>query len=361
MNLVAPLLLLLAAAQDPETERLKKEVEKLKADQQVFVDQLEASLEQIRELTQALEKNKKDKATDKEFADRLNNDLQRLEEKHVDMARARKALEEQTKALLRSGAAGTPLLFGKVTAVANEIGLVVISVGADHGVREGEVFTIYRGGDLVARMAVDRTDRKWSAGKLTLRKLDPRVGDEASNGVDICPPAQAEQTTRAKADEFYRLAEEFLRKGDRSGAMTESQRAVETDPNHRAARALLAQLTGKLPATKPAEDVQALRKELDEVRSQVRQLSDRLLPSWQGFGIVVEPASEELREQLRIKDGLVIRRVRPASTAEHQGLQAYDVIPDLEEKQALEILESDRLLEIIRRGQRMNIPGVKRR
>jgi len=74
-------------------------------------------------------------------------------------------------------------LEGRGTAIAPELGMVVMSIGKDDGVLEGDVFTVYRGGEFVAKVAVDRADRKWCAGKVTLKKSDPKVGDDASNHI----------------------------------------------------------------------------------------------------------------------------------------------------------------------------------
>jgi len=72
--------------------------------------------------------------------------------------------------------------------VANEIGMVVISIGKDDGVLEGDEFTAYRGGDFVAKIVLDRADRKWAAGKIVLKKTDPRVGDDVSNHIYVSGP-----------------------------------------------------------------------------------------------------------------------------------------------------------------------------
>jgi hypothetical protein len=126
------------------------------------------------------------------MAERLQQDLGQLEEKHVEMARDKKHLEEKINAIAQSGAnvnvAPKKAMEGKVTAVANEIGLVVISIGKDDGVMEGDEFTIYRGGDFVAKIVVDRSDRKWSAGKVVLKKTDPRVADDVSNHIFVSGP-----------------------------------------------------------------------------------------------------------------------------------------------------------------------------
>ena len=79
-------------------------------------------------------------------------------------------------------------LSGQVTAVATELDLVVISIGRDAGVNEGDEFTISRGGTFVCKVTIDRVDRPWSSGRVTLKgKEEPRIGDNASNNVMATP------------------------------------------------------------------------------------------------------------------------------------------------------------------------------
>jgi hypothetical protein len=108
------------------------------------------------------------------------------------MARDKKHLEEKIHAIAQAGGnvnvAPKKALEAKVTAVANEIGLVVISIGKDDGVLEGDEFTVYRGGDFVAKIVIDRSDRKWSAGKVVLKKTEPRVADDVSNHIFVSGP-----------------------------------------------------------------------------------------------------------------------------------------------------------------------------
>jgi beta-lactamase regulating signal transducer with metallopeptidase domain len=73
-----------------------------------------------------------------------------------------------------------PPLRGKVTGVNLETGTVMISIGTDQGVVQGQEFTVYRDGNFVAKIVIDRADLAESAGKIVLRKEVPRVGDEAS-------------------------------------------------------------------------------------------------------------------------------------------------------------------------------------
>jgi len=77
---------------------------------------------------------------------------------------------------------GDRKLRGTVTAVAGEISLLVVSIGKDEGVTEGEELKIFRGDRLIAKAIVDRTDRKWSAAKTFWKEVDPRVGDDVSTG-----------------------------------------------------------------------------------------------------------------------------------------------------------------------------------
>ncbi|HEX7896186.1 MAG TPA: hypothetical protein VF950_00295 [Planctomycetota bacterium] len=182
---------------------------KLEADVQVFVRQLEVQLAQIQELTTKVEEHRiklaksvAEKATAvaevqyaRQQSERLSQDLASLEEKHVDMAKEKKLLEEKINAINLSGGGNVNVaprkpLEGKVTAVANEIGLVVISIGKDAGVLEGDEFTIFRGGDFVAKIVIDRADRSWAAGKVVLKKTDPRVADDASNHIFVAAPRQ---------------------------------------------------------------------------------------------------------------------------------------------------------------------------
>jgi hypothetical protein len=66
--------------------------------------------------------------------------------------------------------------------------MVVLSLGKDDGVLVGDEFTVYRGGDFVAKIVIDRADRKWAAGKIVLKKGDPQVGDDVSNHIFISGP-----------------------------------------------------------------------------------------------------------------------------------------------------------------------------
>lgn len=175
---------------------------KLSAAQEALTDQLNAQMAQLTEMTTKVEefrsklaKSIADRSTAvqelqyaRQEAERLQKDLADLEEKHVTLAREKKKYEEIIAHLnerdIRTDI-GSPRkpLDGKVTAVSDEIGLVIISIGKDDGVLEGDEFTLYRGSLFVAKIVVDRVDRKWAAGRTVLKKDRPQVSDDVSNHI----------------------------------------------------------------------------------------------------------------------------------------------------------------------------------
>ena len=62
---------------------------------------------------------------------------------------------------------------------APELGLVVINLGADDGVRRGMRFTLCRGQSRVATVVIETLKRDWAAGRVHDKRSDPQVGDRA--------------------------------------------------------------------------------------------------------------------------------------------------------------------------------------
>jgi hypothetical protein len=112
-----------------------------------------------------------------------------LEASYQQLARRRQQIQETIANLNAAGiqcdvVAPRRGLSGKVTAVAKELDLVVLSIGRDAGVNEGDEFTITRANTFICKIVVDRVDRPWAAGRVALKgKAEPLIGDDASNNV----------------------------------------------------------------------------------------------------------------------------------------------------------------------------------
>ena len=193
--------LTVSAQSDPQA--LEKELQKLKAesaDKSARIQDLQKQLDQAKTL-----------------AERAEKDLGTLEEKHVEQARRNKQAADLVKML---GVLSGESLKTHVTAVADEIGLVVISAGTENGVKEGDDFKISRNGWFIAQVKVDRTDRKWCAAKVIQKSGNPQVGDDAAklykSHLEAPAPVVAVPAVPAAPapDEHYRQAERYLQDND---------------------------------------------------------------------------------------------------------------------------------------------------
>jgi hypothetical protein len=302
MSLLSLILTTILAAQTPpsDVDKLKAELEKQKS----VTAELQRQLDAAKELKVEWEKLQAD------LQARTAAKLAELQTQ-LDVARIRKEQNTVPAATPRVSAPVVvtpvapplPVLEGKITAIANEIGLVVISLGFDDGVREGRVYPVIRDRETIATVTIDRVDAKWSAGKLVSKTAELRVGD-----------------------------------GVRAAAVVAAKPAPVPAP--------ATSLTG-IPSS--AEELRSIRKELDEVRGQVQSLTDRILPSWKDVGVTVEEASEPLCAQLQIGRGLLVRQVRDGSPAARI-LKGNDVIPDRTESQLMEVFRSGGTLPVRRQG-----------
>lgn len=230
--------------------------------------------------------------------EKLRKEIEKLKAENAVLQRQLDILQTESKRARKP-------LSGKVQAVSNEIDLVVISIGKDDGIQEGDEFTIYRNRAYIATIVIDRLDSKWSAAKVTKKKDDPRVADDVANDLVVYAVPDASPVKP-------------LSKGS-------------------------------------ADELRAIRKELDAVRKQVRELSDRLLPSWTDYGVAIEELSDEMRGHYDLKGGLMVRRVRENSPAEKAGLRRFDVVPDLTEAALVEALKKGTPIRVIRGGREQTL------
>lgn len=177
---------------------------KYAANQSVFVRQLEVQQAQLADMEEKKEayRLKWTKANNeystalqelqyaRQEVERLSRDLAEGMSKIVELARENKRHEETLAALAARNIRVDELgprkkLEGKVTAVSAQFKLVIINIGKDQGVLEGDEFTIYRGANFVAKIQIERVDRAWAAGRVVSQKDDARVADSVSNDILI--------------------------------------------------------------------------------------------------------------------------------------------------------------------------------
>lgn len=181
-----------------------KNFKQLNSSVDVFVRQLDVQMTLVQEMTAKVEeyRNKLARAVSerstatqelqyaRQESEVLQKSLAALEESHIALAREKQRLEEIVKASVERGVdmgSITPkkTLEAKVMAVDAGLGLVIMSIGKDDGVLEGGEFTVYRGGQFVAKLVIERVDRKHAVGRIVLKKDDPRVSDDVSNAMII--------------------------------------------------------------------------------------------------------------------------------------------------------------------------------
>lgn len=64
-----------------------------------------------------------------------------------------------------------------------EAGILILGQGSANGCAPGMKFTIYRGDKFVASALIDDVGQKFSFAKIHLQRLEPAIGDDASNHI----------------------------------------------------------------------------------------------------------------------------------------------------------------------------------
>jgi len=139
----------------------------------------------------------------RQTSDDLRNDLERangqISQLQDELAATQKektelAEELQKKANLiamiteRIGAAAIaemqnmPAINGQVTGVDEDLNIVLVSVGTDDEVKVGFTMTVYRGGEYVGRLVIDKVGGDWASGHMdqSVSKSFPMKGDDVA-------------------------------------------------------------------------------------------------------------------------------------------------------------------------------------
>lgn len=127
----------------------------------------------------------------KDLYDKRMKDLAQLDESYVSQAKELqdvKLLFEQVRKAygldIEKLRLPKPAINGRVLAVSDKVNLVLISVGRKDGVEVGYDFTVYRGGDYIATIIVEKVEEDWSAARLKENTLkDPRKPVQVNDNV----------------------------------------------------------------------------------------------------------------------------------------------------------------------------------
>jgi hypothetical protein len=156
--------------------------------------QIEALQNERTTLIQKVQTAEKNAADAVSVQNKLELDMENATAQLQDLKAKLNAAEEETRQLRfsveTSQRTGTPASAGqqpahraKVLAADNEMNIVVISLGAEDGVKVGFRYTISRGNRYVGTLVIDKTEAKLASGHLDrgLSTGPVNVGDDAMN------------------------------------------------------------------------------------------------------------------------------------------------------------------------------------
>jgi hypothetical protein len=168
-----------------------------------FEQNLEDARTTIEGLNTKYEGALSDTRSAKQAADDLRNDLERangqIKQLEGDLAAVQKektalAEEVQKKANLIAminerlgadwiqGLQDMPDIKGQVTGVDEDLNIVLVSVGEDDLVKVGFTMTVFRGGEYVGKLVIDKVGPDWASGHMDqgVTKSFPMKGDEVA-------------------------------------------------------------------------------------------------------------------------------------------------------------------------------------
>lgn len=173
-------------------EKLLNNMEALSRNLEVMISRVADLNRENQDLRQALEQSRADMSQITAQLLQAQGDLQRAEgqltnaeEELIRIAREATNLRDRIDRLRQQGmkvdVLPVPRLNAVVKGVALDVGVVVLSVGKEEGVTPGMKFTVYRGPEYVCTVSVDKVEARWSSAQITTRRMDPRIGDSATN------------------------------------------------------------------------------------------------------------------------------------------------------------------------------------
>jgi DNA repair exonuclease SbcCD ATPase subunit len=170
-----------------------KDLEKDLADARVEIAGLNTKYDKALSDTRAAKQTSDDLRNDLERANgniaQLEADLASTQKEKTELAEAdqKKAnLIAMIKAKIGSAAVmemeNMPDIKGQVTGVDEDLNIVLVSVGGDDEVKVGFTMTVYRGGEYVGKLVIDKVGPDWASGHMDqgVSKSFPVKGDEVA-------------------------------------------------------------------------------------------------------------------------------------------------------------------------------------
>lgn len=148
---------------DDANKKLRKENEDLRAKSDDAEKEKEQALDDKARLEEELSQSKN-------LVTSLEKELKKTKD---DLEESRILIDSARNAGVDFGALYRPEapIDGKVMAVSNEVNLVMISVGADDGVKKGYHFTIYRGSLYIGQLIVEDVFQDMSSARMKLETM----------------------------------------------------------------------------------------------------------------------------------------------------------------------------------------------
>jgi hypothetical protein len=121
------------------------------------------------------------KRTEADLA-QTQKDKTELAEKVEKQANLIAMVNERLGADWIKGIQDMPAIDGQVTGTDEELNIVLISVGTDDNVKVGFTMTVFRGGEYVGKLVIDKVGPDWASGHMDrgVSKSFPMKGDSVA-------------------------------------------------------------------------------------------------------------------------------------------------------------------------------------
>jgi predicted nuclease with TOPRIM domain len=174
-------------ALNAEKADLIKQIEQLTARKDQLIDEKDQAQTEKNRAVQAENVAVTEQRRLQDNLNDANDMIAGLEKRIVDMGGQIESLDMRLKVYVEQFGElpemiAMPALAAKVSAVNNDLNIVVLSIGRDDKVKPGYVFTIYRGTDYVAKVVIDKVDKDFCSGysRKPVEKAPIQVGDDAT-------------------------------------------------------------------------------------------------------------------------------------------------------------------------------------